>query len=389
MSTEEKQKEAKKKSSQVKSQEPIREPLPKEMTPEEEQEEFNERIRICTDSTPVQEFTFVHNTSYSREIIDGVRESVNLEKLMSLKKNRAEFLKEGAEQIKTLWHGIHGLIVHSEMFTVLFLIAMGVIQIEMRKMFTKLSEFTKWRDATFDVRHKRWLQIGVQLAEMGNFPRKYASLGKKRILQLESIRKREGLKSCEEIFALCPPDEEITFKSIPDEVIQKMDIEPFPDISYDLEEDLVKEYVDSVITFHRLKNVGIDFADFDHAKLITHYYEQAIPVEDATQIQTWLSEQEEEKREKLFNDYVKDRGRFPSKKGSGYKFSLNKVVGDILKICSNIKFDDNDWFLERKDIIDKTSLSEAVKYLTLILEKYESSDNENSDSDEGKEVEDR
>lgn len=346
-------------------------------------------VNMSTDGTPVQIISIMQNTAYSREIIDEVRKSVDPNKLSSLKENKEAFRNEGVSQIKTLWHGIHGLNVHTEMFTVLFLIAMGVILIEIKNTFKKPHDFAKWRKSQFDPRHRRWFQQAVQLAEMGDFSRKYAALGKKRILQLESIRKREDFKSCEDILTQCPPDEDITVSTLPNEVVKRMEVEPFPDISYDLSDDLVKHYVDSVITFHRLKDQGISFADFDDAKLIAKYHGQAIPVQEAVQLKELLEENEEEKRPDLFENYVMDREKFPSKTGTkGYQFTLDKLVGDFLRYCrENQVEEDEEWLEEQKDSLDTKALTEAIKYLQMIAEKVGVNLETNSDNNkEGEKI---
>lgn len=327
-------------------------------------------VNIPTDETSTTEISKMQNTEYSREIIDGVRQKVNFEKLVSLKHKTNDFLNEGVSQIKSLWNGMHGLMVHTEMFTVLFLIMMGVILLEVKNVFKKPHEFAKWRDTNFDVRHKRWFQQAVQLAEMGNFSRKYSPLGKKRILQLEHIRKVENFKSCEEILAQCPPDVEIKLNAIPDSIVEKMDVQPFPDISYDIEGDLVKHYVDSVITAQRLKKQGINFADFEDAKIIAYYQGQAIPVLEAAQLKEWLEEYPQEERQEQFENYLMDRMRFPSQSGSsGYQWTLDKVVSDFLKFCKENEIDNDDWLEGQRDTIDSDSLIEAFNYLILIVDK--------------------
>ena len=65
---------------------------------------------------------------------------------------------------------------------------------------------------------------------------------------------------------------------------------PFPDSTEDLEGDLLKEHVDALITFHRLKNAGINFVTFDQAYLIAAYKKNPIPIKTAKKIADWLEE---------------------------------------------------------------------------------------------------
>ena len=96
---------------------------------------------IVSDGTAVTEFSITGNARYSEEIIQGVSSVYNLEKLRALTGKSQDYLNEGREQINALWHGIHALNIHTEMFTVLLLIAMGSTLEEIRESFERPHEF--------------------------------------------------------------------------------------------------------------------------------------------------------------------------------------------------------------------------------------------------------
>jgi hypothetical protein len=119
---------------------------------------------IASDSTAVIDFAVVDNTRFSEQIIQGARTAYNLERLRALKGKSPDYLTEGAKQIYSLWHGIHALNIHTEMFTVLFLIAIGTVLLEIKESFERPHEFTRWRDRTFDPRHKRHFQAVTSIS---------------------------------------------------------------------------------------------------------------------------------------------------------------------------------------------------------------------------------
>ena len=186
---------------------------------------------------------------------------------------KREFLAEGERQIQRLWHGIEALTVHNTMFVVLFLLSIGEILNEVRNQLVT-SEFVKWRRRVFHPKQERYLQQAQQLAKMGDFAKKYASMGKKRLLILDKLRKDEDKETYEALFEDHPIPEEVENGLLDDEQIRQ---NPFPDSTEDFEGDLLKEHVDALITFHRLKKAGINFVTFDQAYLIAAYKKNAIP----------------------------------------------------------------------------------------------------------------
>ena len=328
---------------------------------------------ITSDSTSIPEFSFVDNTKYSEEIIEGVRSTYNLEKLRALKESQKAYLDEGQLQINSLWKGIHALNIHTQMFTVLFLIAMGSALEEIKESFERPHEFARWRDTTFGPRHKRLFQEAVQLSQMGNFSRKYAAMGSTRILQLETIRKAESKSSCEDILCESPVYNEMAEIALPDEVINKLNVEPIPDISYDMDNQRVKNHVSSIISQRRLINAGIEDVDFDQAQLITEYYSEAIPANEVKRIKALLDKVDEADRPEFFNNLIMDRMKnTPANvRDSKSIYSLNKVIADFIRYCKKVNFDDAAWLARQKELIDKNSVFQALHCLNHVIIKLE------------------
>jgi hypothetical protein len=328
---------------------------------------------IASDSTAVLEFSFTDNAWYSEEIIRGVRSTYDPEKLRGLKGKSQEYLNEGEKQIHSLWHGIFAINTHTEMFTVLFLIAMGSTLEEIRESFESPHEFARWRDTTFGSRHKRLFQEAEQLARMGDFSRRFAAMGKTRVLQLETIRKAEGKASCEDILRECPVYDAIAEIALPDDVVTRLKVEPFPDLSYDSDGERVKNYVSGIITQRRLMNAGIDYVDFDQAQLIAEYGGEAIQVKEVDRIKTMLDKVAEADRPTFFDNLVMDRMKnTPANvRDSKSVYSLNKVIADLIRYCKNINFDDAAWLAKQQELIDKDSVFRAWDYLNRVIVKLE------------------
>lgn len=323
---------------------------------------------VFSDSTSVVEISVMENKKYSEEIIDNVKNSFSIGRLQELKGDRKNYLAEARDQINTLWDGIHGLVIHTEMFTVLFLIAIGAILKAIKDEFDKAHQFSRWRDTTFGIRHRRLFQQAIQLEAMGIFSRKYSPIGKTRLLQLEHIRKTEKMNSCEALLRECQVYEEITEDVLPNEVVEKMDVEPFPDISYDLDTEQIKQKVNGIITYKRLRKLGLNFVDFDDAQIISEDFQQAIPMREATALQKHLEKYTtRKKRMDVFNSILMDGSKIVLKKGKqGSSYSLNKHVSDLITFCRDGQLDNDNWIEEQKRLVEKESVLQALNYLNLI-----------------------
>ncbi|NLX30759.1 MAG: hypothetical protein GXY78_03345, partial [Deltaproteobacteria bacterium] len=304
------------------------------------------------DGTPTIEYVIVDNVAYSREIIDDVRNTYDLKKLISLRKQRTQYLEEAKKQILKTWHGTISLSVHTELYTTLFLIAMGTILLEIEASFENKSQFVKWRRDNFSGRQTRYFQQAVQLAKMGRFAQRYAAMGKKRLLQIEHIRKVEEVDNCEELLVQTPPEKDIKDAVIP---VKKFKENPIPDISEDLDGELVKRWVDSVTTFHRLRHAGIDVAEKEHARLIAAYKKQAIPVREAEDIRRWLDKHPKKQWAELFDNFIMDRMVFASEhlfQPAGPNYSFNHLVAKLLNFLRKAELDNKEWIEAQRKILD-------------------------------------
>jgi hypothetical protein len=130
------------------------------------------------DSTSHTEISLMQNRDYASEIIQGAQEAFNIERLKQEKKKGINnFLWEGERQIFKLWHSVVALDTHNTLFVTLFLIAIGKILNEVKETL-KPHEFARWRRKTFHYKHERYLQQAQQLANIGPFAEKYASIRK-------------------------------------------------------------------------------------------------------------------------------------------------------------------------------------------------------------------
>lgn len=352
--------------------------LPERTSSSEEQSKvqkvLKEKRRIIDealghDSTALVEYRIVDNVTYSREIIDDVRNTYDLNKLVSLRKQRNQYLEEAKKQILKTWHGTISLSVHTELYTTLFLIAMGTILLEIEVSFEKKSQFVKWRRDNFSERQTRYFQQAVQLAKMGRFAQRYAAMGKKRLLQIEHIRKVEEVDSCEELLVQTPPEKDIKDAVIP---AKKFKENPIPDISEDLDGELVKRWVDSVTTFHRLRHAGIDVAEKEHARLIAAYKKQAIPVREAEDIRRWLDKHPKKQWAELFDNFIMDRMTFASEhtfQPAGPSYSFNHLVAKLLNFLRKAELDNKEWIEAQRKILDSDATLEAHAFFTLYMKK--------------------
>ena len=210
---------------------------------------------------------------------------------------------------------------------------------------------------------------------MGNFPIKYGAIGKNRILQLESIRKTTNLPSCEDLLTMSPNVDDIKKFAVPDANISETNAIPLPDLSYDFDGNRLKQHVNSIITLYRLRNAGINYADFDHAGLIAEYLNDAITVKDTEKLKNWLDQYPEEERSKKFDFYIMDRMKKPSEMESIAKspISITKIATDLLKYCKTNDIEKNveEWWKNQRDFIDQDIIRQGHRLLNIIVSKFE------------------
>ena len=150
-----------------------------------------------------------------------------------------------------------------------------------------------------------------------------------------------------------------------------MDEEPFPDISYDLDNELVKLYVNGVITLKRLQHLGMDYVDFGHAQLIASYYERAMPAKLTKSLKEYMKKFPKKKRPDIFDSIVMDGMKTVSLNGGSKKseYSLNKVVSDLLRFCEENSIDDDDWLEQQKGLVNANDVIQARDYLNRLANK--------------------
>ena len=289
------------------------------------------------DSTSVQEISRMLNANYSPEIIKGAAKGFNLEKLQKLRKiNFNDYLKEGKEQILGLWHSIEALTVHTELFNVTFLIAIGQILNDVELAFGKKSSYMSWLRGNFSHRHLRYFQHAKQLANMGEFARRYAAIGKNRLLDFVRL-KAGGMQTHEDL----------------------MRRYPLPDITKDHDGILFKQHVDGIITYHRLQDAGIGFVEFDQAALIASRTGGALTVKGAKQIVAWLGtfKKKDAKKEAL-DDLILNHMQFPSAETtpSQRPQSLRELFAELIRYSERVNMEDPGWVESAKDEVDQADL---------------------------------
>jgi hypothetical protein len=321
------------------------------------------------DGTSHVTISHMQNIYYSKEIIEETRQAFSIERLRGkLSEDKRAFLEEGKRQIYKLWHGIEALTVHNTMFVVLFLLSIGEVLNTVREELS-LTDFVQWRRNVFSPKHDRYLQQARQLYRMGDFAKKYASMGKKRLLILDKLRKDENKDTFEALFDEHPIPEEIEQSLRDDEEVKQ---NPFPDSTKDMEGDLLKEHVDAYITYDRLKKAGISFVTFDQAYLIAAYKRDAIHVKRAKQIADWLQTKGNAyHRKKWFNTLLMNKMVFPdseSRQGPP-RDSLNYLLANFNDYCEKSDFTNQEWLNSQSELIDEDVVRKSNSYLKKIARK--------------------
>jgi hypothetical protein len=201
---------------------------------------------------------------------------------------------------------------------------------------------------------------------MGDFAKKYASMGKKRLLTLDKLRKDENKDTFNALFEDYPIPEEVQESFHPDAQVRH---NPFPDTTEDFEGDLLKEHVDALITLQRLKNAGINFATFDQAYLIAAYKKDAVPVKTAKKIADWLNGKGTTTRtqKKWFKILVMNKMVFPDSvrqsQQTSTRDSMNYTLANFVDYCKDCNFNDERWITQQKELLDETIVCQSIEYL--------------------------
>ena len=199
---------------------------------------------------------------------------------------------------------------------------------------------------------------------MGDFAKRHASIGKKRLLILDKLMKDEDKDSYEALFSDHPIPEEVEDSLLNDEQIRE---NPFPDSTEDFEGDLLIEHVDAVITFKRLKTAGINFVTFDQAYLVAAYKRDSITIKNAKKIADWLKEKGTTTRtqKKWLNILVLNKMVFPERQSrqSTIRESLDSILINFIDYCNGNDFGNQEWITKQKELASEDIIRQSNFYL--------------------------
>jgi len=284
---------------------------------------------IPMDGTSVIEISLMQNQQYAPEILQRIMNSEHMKDILSLREmgDVSRVLYVGKTYILEICRDIDSLKTHTAMFVVFAMIKIGMILNEVYEALGKdRSKYSIWVRKNFGSHHVRYFQQSRQLVAMGEFAIKYSALGKNRLLQWDRIESKSQYK----------------------EII---DQHPYPDITEDRKGLVFKEHTDAAITLYNLKQEGIDFADFDQSYILATTNKQWVDQKTAKKIREWLNKfpTPEERRDR-FDDYVLNRGRFPSDAESqlaGNLQSLNTIMANLISYHEKfIRGRNREWMME-------------------------------------------
>lgn len=338
-----------------------------------------------SDSTATLEFSFVLNPNYSTEIIQSAQDKYNkFKRLQRLKarKNMSRYYEESRDIIISYCRDIEHITIHNNLFLTHYLIDIGTILNDAEKTFKSKGEYMKWIRDNFEDRHLRHFQQAKQLDEMGRFAREYAALGKTRLLMLESLRKKNNLESCYDLFSDNP------FPALASSSENEAGIliaNPFNDTSTDHDGDLMKIHADAYVTHQRLLSAGISCSTFEHSRLIAHFEKQSITQKMALRIKGLLDKYETpEEKINAFEDLVADGLQFPSDRTLvPARDTLNKILVDLNTFFGNARLDDQEWLVSQR--IDGDILKSAYVRMTELISKLVVEEDNDEDKNKVKE----
>ena len=315
-----------------------------------------DNYELYTDSEAITKISDASNQNYSKKIIDRVKKTFDLSKLEKYKnyKTPHRYYKEAKKQVKELHSCMEDLNAHTALFKVSIIIAIGKILDDVEEHFGKKAKYMKWIRANFGHRHLRYFQHAKQLAKMGDFARKYAPLGKNRLLNFARL--------------------ETKLESDGGDLITK---HPFPDITDDIDGVLFKEHVDAIITYYRMIETGIKWIVFEQAGLIAAMLHKSIAVKKAKDIKSWLDNfDNDDKKKQAISDYLLNKLVFPYPEKEeptdpDTNPTLNRAIGKFLNFCDGVDLEDEHWVEANKGKIDSKSIVNVHHLLVNIAEKLE------------------
>lgn len=307
------------------------------------------------DSTSHLEISFMQNKKFSEEIIQEAGRVFDLGKLRSLKEVPNKFLGEAKIQINKLCHSIETLEHHTHLFVVTFQINLGYLLEEVESAFSQKFKYTNWLRENFGVDYpSRYFQHARQLAQMGDMAVKYRSLGKNRLLDVDRLQKTLN-RSFEEI----------------------LKDHPFLDTTQDLNGDLFKAHVDSIISFYRFKAAKVDNIKFEQAAQMAQYEHKAVEVDTINKFKKkWDGEPD---KDAFLERFVLDKMAIAvgkaSKDVSGE--SLDRILVRVNEYFKERDINDSNWIRELKELLDSKIFYEAYGNLTRLKKKLEKSPRKN------------
>jgi len=307
--------------------------------------------QLSMDSTSILEISQMVNQKYSHSIVKKAIKAFNVEKLHKLREDKYQFplyLEEGKRQIKELYGCIESLDVHTSKFTVSFLIAIGKILVDIEEAYGKKKDYMKWQKENFGYKHMRYFQQAKQLYRMGDFARVYSALGKNRLIEFDRLKKELKL------------DYHVILAA-----------HPFEDITADFDGVLFTEHVDSIITYYRVKNAGIDFIEFDQASLLASYLRKPIAVKEARDVKVYLDKFNDiDEQKNQLEHYVLNKGVFPDNGiiPSRKRISLTKYIADLVVYSEKTDIDDSQWIESHKEKISDQKLVKVYQFISKLAE---------------------
>ena len=308
-------------------------------------------VSPMVDSTAHIEISFMQNDKFSEEIIQEAGRVFDLKKLRALGGDNNKFLAEAKIQINKMWHSIEALGVHTDLFIVTFQINLGYLLDVVESAFSSQKfKYTNWLRNNFGDERFRYFQQARQLARMGDTAVKYRSLGKNRLLDVDRLQKTLNL-SFEEI----------------------LKNHPFMDTTQDLDGDLWKAHVDSIITFYRFKTKGVENVKFDQAAQMASYEHKAVEVGTITKFKKEWDKAKD--KDGLLDKYVLDKmaGAAEKKTRTTSGESLNRLLAVLNSYFETRDINDAEWIEEQRELLDKTIFYKAYGHLTWLKKKLKKS----------------
>jgi hypothetical protein len=175
---------------------------------------------------------------------------------------------------------------------------------------------------------------------------KYRSLGKNRLLDVDRLQKTLA-KAFEEILA----------------------DHPFLDTTKDLNGDLFKAHVDSIITFYRFKAEGFDNVKFDQASQMASYDHKAVEVKTIKKFKKEWDKAED--KDGLLDKYVLDKmaGAAEKKTRSTSGDSLNRLLAALNEYFETRDVSGLNWIGEQIQVLDQTIFQKAYGHLSWLKKK--------------------